>query len=155
MSIISLLFHYYFTIIHHTQTEWKGRKAKGGCNSPPAGDDMKGPTESRSKAIAAMIRKIVAMRQADVSYLDSYMPGYSSRVLKMEKGQELGLGAFVNLMTALRCEVVVVPLGKAGAGGWYRLNDFPDNEGKVLKIPDEVKKGHRKRRTGTDCEDSF
>ena len=47
-------------------------------------------------------------------------------------------------MTALRCEVIVVPLGNYGE--WYRLNDFPDNEGMVLQIPDEVVKGHKVRK---------
>lgn len=114
---------------------------------------MKGPTESRSKALAKMIRKLVAQREANIAYLERYVPRYRGRVGKMEKGEQtMGLDAFINLMTALRCEVIVVPLGRAGTEGWYRLNDFPDNEGQVLRMPDEVEKGHHKRRTGLIAE---
>lgn len=113
---------------------------------------MKGPIGSRSHAIAEMIRRVVAMREAEIRELERYVPGYRSKVKRMEGSDvTLSLDGFINLMTALRCEVVVVPLGRLGASGWYRLNDFPDNEGNVLRMPEAVKKGHHKRRTGTDC----
>ena len=110
---------------------------------------MKGPTGSRSHAIAGMIRRLVAKREAEIKELERYVPGYRNKVRRMEETDvSMGLDIFINLMTALRCEVVVVPLGGLGTSGWYRLNDFPDNEGKVLKMPEEVKRGHHKRRTG-------
>ena len=102
--------------------------------------------------MAEMIRRVVAMREAEIRELERYVPGYRSKVKRMEGSDvTLSLDGFINLMTALRCEVVVVPLGRLGASGWYRLNDFPDNEGNVLWMPEAVKKGHHKRRTGTDC----
>ena len=102
--------------------------------------------------MAEMIRRLVAMREAEVSALESWVPSYPGKIWRMERTDaNLGLDTFINLMTALRCEVVVVPLGRLGSSGWYKLNDFPDNEGNVLVMPEAVKKGHRKRRTGTEC----
>lgn len=102
--------------------------------------------------MAEMIRRLVAMREANIKELEQYVPGYRQKVRRMEsEDTTIGLDTFIDLMTALRCEVVIVPLGGLGSSGWYRLNDFPDNEGNVLKMPEAVKKGHHKRRTGTDC----
>lgn len=100
---------------------------------------------SRSKAIARLIRDIVIARNADTSWLSLYVPNYKRRLRHYESGdRQISLDAFIDLMTALRCEVVVIPMGKWNT--WYRLNDFPDNNGNVLKMPDEVKKGRKKKR---------
>lgn len=89
------------------------------------------------------------MREADINYVETYCPSYRTRVRRLETSDsQLNLDAFINLMTALRCEVIVVPMGGNGARGWVRLNDLPDNDNKVLLIPETVKKGHTKRRTG-------
>jgi hypothetical protein len=136
-------------IVTISRTQGKRRKAKGGSNIPPAGVCMKGPIGSRSKAMAELIRKLVAKRQANIEYVETYCPSYRTRVRRMEEcASSMSLDAFINLMTGLRCEVIVVPMGGSGYKNYYRLNDFPDNEGNVLKIPAEIKKGHRKRRTG-------
>jgi len=95
---------------------------------------------SRSKSIAEMIRRIIKRRQANIAWLDRYMPHYDRLVHYWLNGErKIPLDGFINLMTALRCEVIVVPLGNYGE--WYRLNDFPDNDGNVLVMPDKVKKG--------------
>ncbi len=102
-------------------------------------------TRSRSRSIAELIRRLVAMRQANITVLSAYLPNYKRRIQHYEKGdRQINLDAFIDLMTGLRCEVIVVPLGNYGE--WYRLNDFPDNEGNVLLMPEKVKKGSRKRR---------
>ena len=73
------------------------------------------------------------------------MPNYKRMVQYWESGEKrIALDDFIDVMTALRCEVMVVPLGNYGE--WYRLNDFPDNENNVLLMPDKVKKGRKERK---------
>lgn len=94
-------------------------------------------------AIAALLRKIINGRNADTTWLQGYVPNFKRRLRHCELGNsQLSLDAFIDIMTALRCEVVVIPLGKWSE--WYRLNDFPDNNGMVLKMPQEIKKGRKK-----------
>ena len=94
----------------------------------------------RTKSIAHMIRRIVNRRQASTAWLDKYVPHYTRSICYWLKGERtIPLDAFITLMTALRCEVIVVPLGNYSE--WYRLNDFPDNDGNVLKMPEKVKRG--------------
>lgn len=77
--------------------------------------------------------------------ISQYMPNYKRRIQYYEQGdRQINLDSFIDLMTALRCEIIVVPLGNYGE--WYRLNDFPDNNGMVLQMPEEVKKGSKRRR---------
>ena len=105
-----------------------------------------GYVKSRSKSIAALIRKLVALRQADTNWLSEWFPHYKSRIRQYEtQNRQIKLDGFIDLMTALRCEVIVVPLGRS-EDGWYRLNDFPDDEGMVLKMPKKIKKGAKHRR---------
>lgn len=101
----------------------------------------RGHVKSRSKSIAALIRKLISQRAPDPAYLAGYFPSYRQRLHHYELGESsIKLDSFIDLMTALRCEVVVVPLGREMDGGWYVLNDFPDNDGLVLRMPDKVKK---------------
>lgn len=131
--------------IHYIPTERKERKAKGGLCAV-CGRTMKDrPVGSRSKAIARLIRDIVIKREADTSWLSLYVPNYKRRLRHYESGdRQISLDAFIDLMTALKCEVVVIPRGRWSE--WYRLNDFPDNDGNVLKMPNEIKKGRKKKR---------
>jgi len=80
----------------------------------------RGHVKSRSKSIAALIRKLISQREPDPAYLAGYFPSYRQRLHHYELGESsIKLDSFIDLMTALRCEVVVVPLGREMDGGWY------------------------------------
>ena len=98
---------------------------------------MKGPIGSRDRAVVDMIRQLLLMRDPDPEYMEDYLPKYKERLNAIHGGKVMKLNEFINLMTALKCEVMVVPMGR-GMPAWYRLNDFPDAEGNVLLIPDKV-----------------
>lgn len=120
------------------------RKAKGGV-TPACGTSKvkERKIKSRSKAISELIRLIIFRRNANLNWLEEYVPNLKRRLKHYESGdRQISLDAFIDVMTALRCEVIVVPIGKWAE--WYRLNDFPDNDGNVLKMPQEIKKGKRK-----------
>ena len=81
-----------------------------------------------------MIKQMIELHDADPEYLNEYLPRYDK---VLASGAELKLNDFIDIMTALRCEVMVVPLGK-NTPAWFRLNDFPDKDGNVLTMPDKI-----------------
>lgn len=91
------------------------------------------------------IRQVITARKAEPAYLEQFTKNYQNKLIDANTGRRaLTLNDFIDLMTALRCEVIVVPLaGRATA--WYRLNDFPDRDGNVLKIPDKIEKDEIER----------
>ena len=139
---MNFVFKVHFTI---SQQQEKERKAKGGATPACGGFMTERQNVSRSKAIAALIRRIIIRREADMNWLSNYVPNFRRRLYHYESGdRNISLDAFLDLMTALRCEVVVIPVGRWAE--WYRLNDFPDNNGNVLQMPQEIKRGRKKRR---------
>lgn len=91
------------------------------------------------------IRQVIAARKAEPSHITKYAPGYQKKLTDANTGRRsLALNDFIDIMTALRCEVIVVPLaGRATA--WYRLNDFPDADGNVVKLPDKIERDEIER----------
>lgn len=93
-----------------------------------------------------LIRKLVAERKAEVKWIEGYFPDYYRRLQRIERGKGImRLDEFIDIMTGLRCEVIVVPRD-GRANRWYLLNDFPDAEGNVLKMPEHIKRGRAKRK---------
>lgn len=101
---------------------------------------MRGKAKSRSKAIAVILRSLIAQRDAEVKELEKVVPGIRLKLWRWEEGiNEPSFSAVLDLLTLLRCEVILVPLGWAG-GKWAVLNKLPYNEGGILEYPREVKK---------------
>lgn len=98
-----------------------------------------GPVGSRGHAVAALIRSLKDFRHVPWKFLNQYVPDLAVKVhyLDHRDGAQIGLDAFINAMTALRCEVWVVPKDVGTGNVIYRIHELPDNEGRVLLMPEQ------------------
>lgn len=91
----------------------------------------------RSKGIARIIRALIAQRDASVKALEEVVPHVRRKLIAWESGRcEPSLSTFIDLMTLLRCEVLLVPLGEGAK--WVVLNKLPYDDGGELAYPAEV-----------------
>ena len=105
------------------------------------------PKRNRSIALSRVIRSIYVQRDASAKGLGEATGDFRRKLRRWELGgREPSFSSFLDLMTLLRCEVLLVPLGSR-TGQFTVLNELPTNDGEVVRFPDEVcrREGRRQR----------
>lgn len=112
---------------------------------------MPGPIGSRAHATEALLRHMRTVRHTSFKYISQYAP-YPSQTLQRMKhqGGQINLDVFLNWMIALRCDVIVLPKDAPQGPQMFKLTEFPDNDGNILEMPDEIPffESHRKIERG-------
>lgn len=88
--------------------------------------------------MAKLIRLLLDHHSVPEGYMDRYVPLFDKRLEDMEQGRKITLDTFLDIMTQLRCDVIVVPRGHIDSTTYYDLSEFPDINGNVMPMPDRL-----------------